>query len=160
MKRVQMKRIAGWRKPPNTVYVGRPSKWGNPFKVTQYPLRIVLMRYEDWLRTQLRGDPNFLDELEGKDLACWCPLDKPCHVDVILKILGEKKSGINKDACPHCGGELKPSGSRLFELCCLRCHRGWNIDAKGTWHSMFTPFDEKLSAETVDYMQKQWNAKK
>ena len=29
--RIQRKRTKGWRMPPNTVYVGRPSKWGNPF---------------------------------------------------------------------------------------------------------------------------------
>lgn len=27
-----------------------------------------------------------LDELRGHDLACWCPLDQPCHADVLLKI--------------------------------------------------------------------------
>lgn len=32
-KRIQRKRTKGWRMPENTVYVGRPSKWGNPFKL-------------------------------------------------------------------------------------------------------------------------------
>lgn len=31
--RIQRKRIKGWEKPPNTVYVGRGTKWGNPFKL-------------------------------------------------------------------------------------------------------------------------------
>lgn len=35
-KRIQRKRTKGWKMPPNTVYVGRPSKWGNPFKVGQF----------------------------------------------------------------------------------------------------------------------------
>ena len=32
-RRIQRKRTRGWRMPPNTVYVGRPSKWGNIFHV-------------------------------------------------------------------------------------------------------------------------------
>jgi hypothetical protein len=32
------------------------------------------------LREQARG------ELRGKDLACWCALDEPCHGDVLLEI--------------------------------------------------------------------------
>jgi hypothetical protein len=76
--------------PPNTVYVGRPSKWGNPFK--QGPdgnIDTVLFRYKQWLEGELEDRPHLLDELKGKDLACWCPLDKPCHADVILKFLKE-----------------------------------------------------------------------
>jgi hypothetical protein len=34
-KRIQRKRVKGWKMPPNTVYVGRPSKWGNPFPVSR-----------------------------------------------------------------------------------------------------------------------------
>ena len=33
MKRIQRKRTKGWKMPPNTIYVGRPTKWGNPFKI-------------------------------------------------------------------------------------------------------------------------------
>ena len=33
-KRIQRKRTAGWRMPENTVYVGRPTRWGNPYPVT------------------------------------------------------------------------------------------------------------------------------
>lgn len=95
MKRVQRKRTAGWRMPPNTIYVGRPTKWGNPYKLSEYPLHQVLQLYENWIRVQLLDHPCLLDELKGKDLACWCPLDKPCHVDVILKILSEMQENID-----------------------------------------------------------------
>ncbi len=27
-----------------------------------------------------------LEELRGKDLACWCALDQPCHADVLLEL--------------------------------------------------------------------------
>jgi len=85
MKRIQRKRTKGWRMPPNTVYVGRPSKWGNPYVVTlPGDLETCLERYSNWLSERIADDPNFLDPLMGKDLACWCPLDRPCHADILL----------------------------------------------------------------------------
>lgn len=78
--------------PANAVYVGRPTKWGNPFKLGVDGDRDeVIRKYEEWLKAKLRQDAHFLDELKDKDLACWCPLDKPCHADVILKMLAEKE---------------------------------------------------------------------
>ncbi|EOM77926.1 DUF4326 domain-containing protein [Rhodococcus rhodnii] len=114
-KRIQRKRTRGWRMPENTVYVGRPTKWRNPFAVDDgFVYRIgalttmargraeaVLLykrglaadhyqlRYEggDW-RTNVI--PTSVDdirrELAGRDLACWCPLDAPCHADVLLEL--------------------------------------------------------------------------
>lgn len=76
--------------PPNTVYVGRPTKWGNPYpfdgKITR---QIAINRYKLHILTKLKYEPERynLDELREKDLACWCPLDKPCHVDVLLEII-------------------------------------------------------------------------
>ena len=98
MKRIQRKRTKGWRMPPNTVYVGRPTKWGNPFvigTILYFPDPRALTRenviemYESWVRKKVNEDPTFLNPLKGKDLACFCPLDKPCHADVILKVLAE-----------------------------------------------------------------------
>ena len=90
-KRIQRKRTKGYRLPDNTVYVGRPSKWGNPYRICDgYGTEGAIERYALWLSNKLREDPHFLDELRSKDLACWCPLDKPCHADVILKILEEQ----------------------------------------------------------------------
>ena len=104
--------------PPNTVYVGRPTIWGSPFKASQaieagylvgggyetpYEVGSFLkMCFRDWLTDAgLRGRRDWwqgpesdrrkaaiwrhLDELRGKDLACWCPLDVPCHADVLLE---------------------------------------------------------------------------
>lgn len=89
-KRVQRKRTKGWKMPLNTVYVGRPSKWGNPYPMMSKVNRFaIILAYEEWLRKKLVGNPAFLDELKGKDLACWCSLDKSCHADVLLTILRE-----------------------------------------------------------------------
>jgi hypothetical protein len=70
--RIQLSRAAGWRKPDNAVVVSRPSKWGNPFVVGVGGVR-------DRALAARR-------ELAGKDLACWCPLDQPCHADVLLEL--------------------------------------------------------------------------
>lgn len=74
--------------PPTAVYVGRPSKWGNPYKIGEDGTREeVIEKYVDYLlRTGLFND---IKELEGKDLVCWCaPL--PCHADVLLKLANKE----------------------------------------------------------------------
>jgi len=85
-ERVQRLRKRGWRMPENAVYVGRPTKWGNPFKVgIDGNLDEVLQKYEKYLKVRINLDPHFLSPLRGKDLACWCPLNQPCHADILLK---------------------------------------------------------------------------
>ncbi len=72
--------------PPDAVYVGRPTKWGNPFVIGKDGTRKqVISRYEDWVCAGIEvGDLN-LAELRGKDLVCWCaPL--ACHGDVLLRL--------------------------------------------------------------------------
>jgi hypothetical protein len=88
--RIQLSRAAGWRKPDNAVVVSRPSKWGNPFVVGVGGVRDRAHAVE--LYRQALDDthgPRILAarrELAGKDLACWCPLDQPCHADVLLEL--------------------------------------------------------------------------
>ncbi len=90
MIRVQRKRTKGWRMPENTVYVGRGSKWGNPFKVGQHgdASRCVEKFAQDigWINSRLGFDYEDISELKGKNLACWCSLENPCHADVLLEI--------------------------------------------------------------------------
>ena len=84
--RIQRKRIKGWTMPENTVYVGRPTKWGNPYSISvgrSHSLKF----YRTWLEERLKEDPHFLDDLKDKNLACWCKLSQPCHVDVLLEKL-------------------------------------------------------------------------
>lgn len=88
--RVQLRRTKGWKMPPNTVKVSRPAKWGNPHKVGWCDLcqaehtcneAITLFRYcAELLQPEIRAD------LRGKNLACFCALDEPCHGDVLLEI--------------------------------------------------------------------------
>lgn len=79
--RIQRKRSKGWRMPEGAVYVGRPTKWGNPFVGDG---AVALFRMNLLLRTRL-GLLNPV-ELQGKDLACWCSLDVACHADVLLEM--------------------------------------------------------------------------
>jgi hypothetical protein len=88
-----MKRTKGWRKSANTVYVGRPSKWGNPFRISpDMDRRTTIFHYREWLsgRRRLDTDPptkaDIKAELRGKNLACWCKVGEPCHGDVLLRI--------------------------------------------------------------------------
>lgn len=87
-KRIQRKRTRGWRMPQNAVYVGRPTKWGNPFRPSGDSDRgLAVCNFSMWIREGIAANqyPD-LTELRGKDLACWCPLDQPCHADVLLEL--------------------------------------------------------------------------
>lgn len=77
--------------PDGAVYVGRPSKWGNPYKAGRDGTREeVIALYE----ANLLADPflmSQLDELRGRDLVCWCaPLR--CHADVLLRLANSNGS--------------------------------------------------------------------
>jgi hypothetical protein len=89
LRRIQLRRVKGWRKPPNTIVVSRPSKWGNPFPVTpERSQPAAVAEFETWLK----GDGVELlnaakVELRGKNLACWCRPGTPCHADVLLRLV-------------------------------------------------------------------------
>ncbi len=71
--------------PPDAVYIGRPSKWGNPFVIGKDGTREeVIAKYEVWIVQQ----PELmaaLHELTGKDLVCWCD-PEACHGHVLLRL--------------------------------------------------------------------------
>lgn len=73
------------KKEPYDVYIGRPSKWGNPFEIGKDGTRKeVIEKYRAWILTQ----PQLLQqlsELKGKRLGCWCH-PKECHGDVLLEL--------------------------------------------------------------------------
>jgi hypothetical protein len=95
----------------NTVYVGRPTKWGDPFKATRV-VSLVLDHTElpdgsllstprpgeretvagavNAYETELIGEVEMeglrFDELSGKNFACWCQIGQPCHADVLLSL--------------------------------------------------------------------------
>jgi len=71
------------------VYIGRPSKWGNPFKIGRDGNRAeVIEKYEAYIRKTPKL-MEALPELEGKVLGCWCA-PKACHGDVLVKLFKQK----------------------------------------------------------------------
>ena len=85
--RVQRRRVKGYRMPPNTVYVGRPTKWGNPFKGGEDGTRKeCVANYRHFMGYQILIHEEIRRELRGKNLACFCKLTEPCHVDVLLEM--------------------------------------------------------------------------
>jgi len=81
------------------IYIGRPSKWGNPMTVREVTRLFPGLSNEeahqaavDWYAKYLDMNPTLLaalPELEGRDLYCWCkPL--PCHGDILLERLEKK----------------------------------------------------------------------
>jgi Domain of unknown function (DUF4326) len=127
-RRVQLKRVKGWRIPPNTVKVDRTTRLGNPFfchrkggpgshcrRVTPNVSYCCLDTYAEWLRSGLEGRDSctgsvmaVLDAVDGyteraalvkavkaargKNLACWCPLDQPCHADFLLELANQPET--------------------------------------------------------------------
>jgi len=84
-QRIQRKRTRGWRMPPATVYVGRPTRWGNPFTGPE-AVTLFQQRLHDERKLQPDRFEALLAPLRGKHLACWCPLDQPCHAEVLLAL--------------------------------------------------------------------------
>jgi Domain of unknown function (DUF4326) len=74
-------------RPPGAVVISRPSRWGNPYRVSEHGLPGALALY----RRHLREHPELVEaarrELAGRTLACWCPLDRPCHGDILLEVV-------------------------------------------------------------------------
>ncbi len=93
-----MTKVVNCKKAKYDIYIGRPSKWGNPFKIGKDGTRKqVIEKYQHWFLKQPRLLKN-LSELEGKVLGCWCK-PKSCHGDVLVKFLRKiRRTGL----CP-CG---------------------------------------------------------
>ena len=117
-KRIQRKRTRGWRMPKNAVYVGRPSGWGNPYKVMKEKRGFAVYWSNEGEQFKVTPKGKYyksksdaagaairlyrlvfmlcdFSELRGKDLACWCPLDQPCHADVLLELANEDTAPID-----------------------------------------------------------------
>lgn len=113
-KRIRRERTRGWRMPEGATYVGRGTKWGNPFVVgapyfvvnmTAYlqgePLSTATWKtytaqdavdcYIRWFSERV-GTSGFAlsdeakTELAGRDLACWCAVGDVCHADYLLEM--------------------------------------------------------------------------
>lgn len=105
-ERIQRKRTRGWRLPEGAVCVDRSSRFGNPWRVEKggYTREQAVQRFEEYLAVRRNPPPGWTDffgypsdeeirrELDGKDLACWCPLPAEgepdvCHAAVLLALI-------------------------------------------------------------------------
>lgn len=68
------------------VLVARPSRWGNPFPVSVYGREEAVRRYGLYLVLHRPDLIARLPELRGRLLACYCPLDEPCHADLLARM--------------------------------------------------------------------------
>ncbi len=105
--RVQLSRKRGWRMPENTAKVDRSTRWGNPFVIgaklcsgegRQFQCVEItdaeqaVQAFRDLMGIAARNYPKDLSPLRGKNLACWCRLDQPCHADVLLELANRPDS--------------------------------------------------------------------
>lgn len=89
-RRIQLSAAPGYTLPPATISVSPPSRWANPYR----PARRTPGAYQsavDRFTEYLARNPALLDQaradLAGHHLACWCPLQLPCHADIWLTLL-------------------------------------------------------------------------
>ena len=84
--------VVNRRKSSFDVYIGRPSKWGNPFEIGKDGTREeVIKKFEADFRKRLGDNPQLITDLlllNGKILGCYCA-PKPCHGDVLVKLIAE-----------------------------------------------------------------------
>jgi hypothetical protein len=118
-QRIQRKRTPGWRMPENAIYIGRPSPWGNPYRIGSNALNVFhdgrtvlaeIPRGDGALdKARLIAVDLFRDRvaprldvaaLRGADLACWCPEGVVCHGDPLLKLANDPMDRL----CPRCAG--------------------------------------------------------
>lgn len=116
--RIQRRRVAGFRLPEGTKCVSCPGPWGNPFTVKRakesgYAVNdqdardLCVKAFDDWLRHGEKSSYWFLDgaeqwkwmrehlrELKGLQLACFCPLDRPCHADVLARLANAEQTTV------------------------------------------------------------------
>ena len=95
--------------PDKAVYVGRPTKWANPFRLspeTPHQSQLVV-QYGHWLTTTREGQQIAADalvELAGKTLVCWCPLNVQCHSDLLWEVANNPEwEASHSGAQPYAG---------------------------------------------------------
>lgn len=77
-------KVVHCKKENYDVYIGRGSKWGNPFVLGKHGNREeVIRKYENYLLGN-KDLMNSLEDLKGKTLGCWCK-PKACHGDILVK---------------------------------------------------------------------------
>ncbi|MFD5910293.1 DUF4326 domain-containing protein [Streptomyces massasporeus] len=120
--RIQRRRTKGWRTPTGAVYVGRPTRFGNPARIVRADHGLVVQWgetggsvgvwpneaearryatevYRSWISLPEQAEQFglFRALLHGRDLTCWCPLPADgqpdhCHAAVLLQLVNEESA--------------------------------------------------------------------
>lgn len=83
---IQLQRVKGWKMPPDTISVARPSQFGNAFKIGKLTRAQAIENHRAATIKKLKVDPDYLGVLRNQNLACYCPLDMACHRDTLLAL--------------------------------------------------------------------------
>ena len=145
--RIQRKRTRGWRAPEGAKYVGRGTRYGNPWAVVQTRTgwavnwtrpgkpqpewevstsdqyaaqKMAVGLYGEYLAQQSDLVTRARRELAGHDLMCWCPEDQPCHADILLRVASIPDGAGVCVRCWHWEGQ--PDVHRA----CPDCGRPWD----------------------------------
>lgn len=108
-KRIQFKRVKGWRKPHNCIMVCRPSRFGNPFNWQDIAVQpgyesqkeLAAIEFKRWLNGESPYNAAYperrqwildnLDKIRNADyVACYCRPDESCHGDVLIELANER----------------------------------------------------------------------
>lgn len=96
-----MEKVVHCKKEEYDIYIGRPSKWGNPFthikdgktlaKFIVNSRDEAVEKYEEWIT---KGEGSHLlkdlEQLRNKTLGCWCSPLK-CHGEILIKLINKTK---------------------------------------------------------------------
>ena len=94
-RRIQLKRSRGWKMPPNAIKVDRTTRWGNPFTIAECgSVAVAVANHGRWMRGEIPAPGGAAPPsreairagLAGRDLACWCASNGPCHAELLLAI--------------------------------------------------------------------------
>ena len=147
--------------PPDAVYIGRGSPYGNPFKIGPDGNRdAVCAAYSNMIENQPALKEKFIQELKGKDLVCHCVPNR-CHGHYLIRIANETidfTTSRSNAACPMCENtdffecqiEKKKEGFGIW-IVCGRCGyypaRGMEIERK-SW--VWEQLGEKICSRALD----------
>lgn len=89
MPKILNAKVVGFTQP-NAVYIGRPSEFGNQFRVDDDGMtrNDVIDKFERWIYSNPAKMSDVKRKLKGKDLICWCA-PKRCHGEILMRIANE-----------------------------------------------------------------------
>ena len=89
--RIYSRRKGATPAPPDAVYVGRGTPWGNPYEMLNEAFRdTVCNMFANYAAERLKREPDWLTPLRGKSLMCWCKnapdSNVRCHAETLLRL--------------------------------------------------------------------------